>query len=289
MNEKNKEKILYLNNKQFINLILILFLNIAIFTLFFVLFSQVLKDMYQIWRWDGDNAHGLLVPFISGFLIWKKREELKRIEIKPSFIGLVVIVVSLILFGLFFKGGILVMTRLTLVSTFLGIVIFNYGIKIFYAFLFPLLFLTFMIPIPLSIIGLISFPLQLLMSKISAFIIGMFSIPVYREGNMLYFSETILEVAQICSGIRSLIAFVLLGVLFSYIIKCSNFKKLLLISSAIPLAFFVNIIRVSGTGILAHFFGNKIATGFLHDFSGIVVFIIGIILYMVLGKLIVDH
>ena len=142
-----------------------------------------------------------------------------------------------------------------------------------------------MVPAPVSIVGLVSFPLQLLATRISAFIIGdLFSIPVFREGNMLYFASVSLEVAEACSGIRSLVAYLMLGFLFAYLMNGSMRRRAILVLSTIPLAFFANLVRVTGTGILAHFFGSRVARGFLHEFSGMVVFAFWFILHLIFYK-----
>jgi len=151
---------------------------------------------------------------------------------------------------------------------------------------FPLGFLFFMIPVPDSLLNMVAFPLQLMATKISASLIQLCSIPVYREGNMLYFVQTQLEVAEACSGIRSVMALTMLSVIFAYTSSVNWWRRGILILSAIPIALLANILRVSGTGVLAHFFGDRVARGFLHEFSGLVVFLFGLaVLAFVAGVL----
>jgi len=102
---------------------------------------------------------------------------------------------------------------------------------------------------------------------------------------MLYFANTSLEVAEACSGIRSLVAYLMLGVLFAYLMNSSMKRRFILVFSAVPLAFFSNLVRVTTTGILAHFFGSRVARGFLHEFSGMAIFAFGFILLFVVYKL----
>jgi exosortase len=150
---------------------------------------------------------------------------------------------------------------------------------------FPLGFLVFMVPVPDSVLGMVSFPLQLLATKIAAGVIQFCSIPVYREGNMLYFVHTQLEVAEACSGIRSIMSLTMLSVIFAHLSGNGWWRKVLLIFSAIPIAMLANILRVSGTGILAHFFGDKVARGFLHEFSGVAIFVFGLLLLFLVFNL----
>jgi exosortase len=133
-----------------------------------------------------------------------------------------------------------------------------------------------MVPVPDTVLNLVAFPLQLMATKVSAGLINFCSIPVYREGNMLYFLQTQLEVAEACSGIRSIMSLTMLSVIFAYIATGSRWRQAMLVFSAIPIAMIANIVRVTGTGVLAHFFGDQVARGFLHEFSGIAVFLFGL-------------
>jgi len=257
--------------------------SILLFLLFIILYSPIFPGLYHLWIEDSNNSHGLLVPIISLVLIWKKRGKINWENLKSSNIGLFVLGVSLVFYFIGYAGGIGVLPRLTIVSTLIGLVIFNLGLNIFSRLAFPLLFLFFMVPVPVSIVLLVSFPLQLIATKISAFIISdLLSIPVFMEGNMLYFANASLEVAEACSGIRSLVAYLMLGFLFAYLMNGSIKRRSILVLSTVPLAFFANLMRVTVTGILAHFFGSKVARGFLHEFSGMAIFAFGFIILFVL-------
>ena len=179
--------------------------------------------------------------------------------------------------------------RAMIVFSLTGLVLFILGKKIFRLLLFPLFFLLFMVPVPVSIEGMVAFPLQLFATKISAGIIQFCSIPVLREGNMLYFVQTQLEVAEACSGIRSITSLTMLSMIFLYLMPAGWKTKAVIFLSAVPIAIIANIIRVSGTGILAHYFGDQVARGFLHEFSGMAVFIFGFALlfleYSLLNKI----
>lgn len=241
--------------------------------------------MFRIWIEHSNNSHGILVPFIFLVLIWNQRNKLNWEKIESSKTGIFIILFSLFMYIIGVAGAIEVLPRVSIVTTLAGLVIYHLGLRNFYKISFPFLFLFFMVPVPVSIITKVSLPLQLLVTKISASIIKLMSIPVYREGNMLYFANVSLEVAEACSGIRSLIAFFMLSSLFAYSSKGFLSKRLVILLSAVPLAFFVNLLRVTGTGILAHYFGGSVARGFLHEFSGIVVFWIGLVLLFIISKL----
>jgi len=263
-------------------------LGIFLFSIFLLLYSPILPGMYSVWMFNTNNSHGILVPLISLYLIFDKRKWLHLNDIETSPWGLALLVMSLLLYIVGIIGSVEILPRLTIVTTLMGLALYHLGRKIFAVLFFPLLFLFFMVPVPDSLIGVVAFPLQLLATKLSAQIINSLSIPVYREGNMLYFANASLEVAEACSGIRSLMSYLMLGTLFAYMVHGRFYKRILLVAVAIPLAFFANLLRVTGTGILAHFYGSSVARGFLHEFSGIVMFIFGFILlfllYTVLDK-----
>jgi exosortase len=260
---------------------------LLLFILWASIFFPVYPDLTSAWLGssNSDNSYGILVPFISLYFIWTKKEQLRLVEFTCSYSGLVILVVSLLIYLVSYVGGVVFLQRLMMVSSLISLVLFVCGKEIYRILAFPLLFLFFMLPIPESVVNLVSFPLQTYATIISSKIIQWCGIPVYREGHMLYFTQTQLEVAEACSGIRSISALLMLSVIFMH--QCNNNIKLktIIISSSIVIAFVANIMRVSGTGILAHFFGAGVARGFLHEFSGMAVFAVGFVMMFAEYKL----
>jgi exosortase len=252
---------------------------------FLLVFSPLLPELYDAWMTNSDDSHGALVPIISAYLIWQRRERLAQTPIAVGPWGGVLLAASLLVYVVAYAGSIAVASRLAMVGSLLGLVLFNLGPRRFALLAFPLCFLVFMVPVPISLYSLAAFPLQLFASKVSAGIISAMQIPVLREGNMLYFAQTQLEVAEACSGLRSITAFVMLSCLFAYIMQPNWLKRLGMVFSALPLALFANIVRVTGTGVLAHFIGGKAAEGFLHEFSGLAVFAFGFVLLFIVYRL----
>jgi len=253
--------------------------------LWFTVFYPILPQLVGAWLNHSNESHGMLVPVICLYLAWQKKDRLAEEKAQPSITGLWVLLASMVLYLAAFAGGVAVVSRLMIVTSLIGIVLFVYGRRIFKILAFPLLFAFFMVPVPESIIGMISLPLQLFATNISAFLIHAVNIPVYQEGNMLYFAQTQLEVAEACSGIRSVTALTMLSVLFVYLLEFTLWKKVVILLSAVPIALIANIVRVTGTGILAHFFGAQVARGFLHDFSGLAVFIFGLVVLFIEAKI----
>lgn len=245
------------------------------------LFWPIIPALWDVWMFDSNNSHGVLVPAIAAFLIWQRRREILWAEAQPSLWGLGLLGGSLLVYLVSLRAHIAVSANLAMVSSLAGLVWWNLGDRLFRQLLFPLAFLFFMVPVPVSIAGAVAFPLQLFATSASATAIGALGIPVLKEGTMLYFAKASLEVTEACSGIRSMLAYLTLGVLFVHLAgnTLGRVGKAILLVSTIPLALFVNILRISGTGVLATVFGGEVARGFLHDFSGLVVFAFGFLLF----------
>jgi len=244
-------------------------------TLWAAAFYPVYPELFSTWLNHPNNSHGILVPFISLYFFWEKRSRLSQAAPGSSIWGLIILIISMAFYIISLAGAVAFIARLMIVSSLAGLILFAAGKKIFKSVMFPVLYLFFMVPVPDSIISQVALPLQFFATTISAVIIKAMSIPVFQEGNMLYFAQTQLEVAEACSGIRSIASLTMLSVLFAYFSKPGKGKKVLLVASAVPIALLANIIRVTGTGILAHFYGDQMAQGFLHEFSGLAVFVFG--------------
>ena len=253
--------------------------------LWLLVIAPVVPSMVDTWFSHSDNSHAVLVPFISLYFAWSNRAELAETAKTGSFLGGLFLTLCLALFLISYVGGIAFGVRLMIVASLIGLLWTCWGWPCLRVLAFPLGFLFFMVPIPDTLLNMVSFPLQLQATNISTWVISLFSIPVYREGNMLYFVQTQLEVAEACSGIRSIVALTMLSVLLAYMSDAGWPKKAFLVVCAIPVALLANVLRVSGTGILAHFYGDKVARGFLHDFSGLVVFLFGLAVMFLLYRL----
>lgn len=250
--------------------------------LWLVAFCPIYPELVHDWLGHSDNSHAILVPFISLYFVWQKKSELQFTHIDGSAWGGIVLVTSLLAYCASYGGGLAFPARVAMITSLFGLIWFCLGSGFIRILAFPILFLFFMIPFPDSLMSLVTMPLQLLATRISANLIGNCSIPVYREGNMLYFVQTQLEVAEACSGIRSIMALTMLSFVFCRFSRGGWWGKILLVAAAIPIALLANIVRVTGTGILANYYGDKVAKGFLHEFSGIVIFVFGFALLFAL-------
>jgi len=244
-------------------------------------YRRVLADLVEAWITDGNYSHGFLVLPLALYFVWERRGRLGAAPLASSWRGLIVLGggLAMLLAGL--MGAELFVTRLSLIATIAGIILFLFGWQALRILAFPCAFLLLMIPLPAIIFNQIAFPLQLLASRAGELAISTAGIPVLREGNVLVLANTSLEVAEACSGIRSLVSLITLGVVYGYFIDQRAWVRTVIVASAIPVAILSNGARVAGTGIAAHWWGPSVAQGFLHEFSGWVVFLVAFV--MILG------
>jgi exosortase len=276
----------------------------------FAYFSVLRKLGYDWWT-DENYSHGLLIPLIIGYILWTERERLGRVTQRPSLLwGGLIVVFAMLSLWVGTAGAELYVQRMSLVLMLAGIAIYFWGWRFLRLLWVPLGLLILAIPIPAIIFNKIAFPLQLFASRCAVWAMRLFDIPVLRQGNVIELMpkgarETKkLEVVEACSGIRSLMTLVTLAVVFAYFtrprsddgdgsggnflsrIKSYGFwRSIILVVSAVPIAILTNALRVSGTGVLAHYYGTEVADGFFHSFSGWVVYIVAFLLLFAVGWL----
>jgi len=241
-----------------------------------LLFAPVILKLINVWMNQEDYSHGFFVIPIAIFIVWAKRDKLLDLSIKPLWIGFPIVVGGVFAYLVSFLVRFHTLTYLSMVAILFGLALFFGGWQLTKTLLLPIFFLLFMFPIPTAYYILITNPLKMMITEISTHMIYLMGIPVYREGNLLFVATTSLEVAEACSGIRSLYSYLMLGFLFAFMSR-KRLTKVILVASTFPLAILVNILRVSGTGILANYFGPEVAQGFFHEFAGFALFIFGFV------------
>jgi exosortase len=210
------------------------------------------------------------------FFAWERRRELIDAAYRPHPAGLILIAGSLLVLLAGLLGAELFLTRVSLVGLIGGIVLFVWGREHFRILFFPIAFLVLMVPLPSIIFNQIAFPLQLVASRAGETVIAAAGIPVLREGNVLHLPGRSLEVAEACSGIRSLVSLIMLGIVLGHFTDSGRWSRLVLALAAVPIAIIANATRVAGTGLLSHWVGPAAADGFFHSFSGWIVFLVAL-------------
>jgi len=253
---------------------------------FFILYLPILIDLVSDWYHDPNYGHGFLIIPVSAWLIWKKRAVLKTIPLETGKWGLPVTIASLALFILGTAGAEFFTTRVSMVGLLFGITLYMAGPRFVREIWFAFFFLLFMIPVPYIIYYSATFPLQLLGSKIAAGVLGVIGIPHLRQGNIIHLPDNYsLEVAEACSGLRSLVTLLALGALLSYLTLKTKWKAMTLFLATIPIAIAANIFRITITAIGAYGISRKIAEDFLHELSGTIVFMFSLICLLILSSI----
>ena len=254
---------------------------------FVILYYQVIANLVSDW-WNDDNySHGFLIIPIALYFVWERRTVLKEAEKKPSAWGLFVVAVSFAMLFAGILGSELFLPRVSMLGVLAGAILFLFGWDHLRILILPIAFLLLMIPIPAIIFNQIVFPLQLLASHFGESAIMICQIPVLREGNVLHLANTSLEVAEACSGIRSMITLLTMGIIYGYLFDSRIWVRIVMAAGTVPIAIIANGIRVAGTGVAAHFYGAEAAEGFSHTFSGWIIFIAALIMLFVLHRAII--
>ena len=246
--------------------------------LILMLYASVIRNLVAQWWTDADYSHGFFVPLFSSYILWHERERWTKTEIKPSNFGFVIILGAIGLLLLGSLGAELFTSRFSLLVLLAGMILFLAGWKMLRAVSFPLGYLMWMIPIPVIIYNQITFPLQLIASRLATAGLELARVPVLRDGNILIMSNYSLEVVEACSGIRSLMTLMALAVAYGYLASPRRWVRYVLAALMVPIAIVTNAIRIMGAGILAHRFGPAAAEGFLHEFSGWAIFLVALAL-----------
>jgi exosortase len=241
-----------------------------------LLYIPVLEDLVRLWWADQNYSHGFLIPLIDGYLIWGQKDTLTKVTVKPSGWGGLVLALGLFLLlvgrAVELAGGdrgALCIQGLSLILVCIGVVLLLLGKDVLLVLVFPITYLVFMIPLPGGVFTMVTLPLQSYAASVTTSTLQLVNIPALREGNLIYLPSVTLGVTEACSGIRSLLTLLAGAVALSYFACGRWWQHLLLVSSVVPIAILTNALRVTGTGLLAHFLGKEAAQGFFHGFSGL--------------------
>ena len=247
-------------------------------------YLPVLYHMMLHWREVDDYSHGFLIAPLALYFAWERRSRLRGLPIDGSWWGIVPLGLGVTALTIGRLGVELTSMRTGFVLTLIGLIILLLGRKVFEVLAFPLLFLFLMVPLPQSLVNVVAFPLQLMAANAAVEALHLLDVPALLEGNIIHLAHSELFVAQACSGLRSLMALLTLGIVFAYFVQRGTVNRAIIVISTIPIAIFVNAIRVALTGILAHAYGEEAATGIIHDFQGLITFFFAFVMLLIEAK-----
>ncbi|MGA2960227.1 MAG: exosortase/archaeosortase family protein [Candidatus Korobacteraceae bacterium] len=254
-----------------------LLLGVAVLLLYFPVLRVLARQC-----WDDPNySHGFLVPLFCAYVLWERRRELSEVTPKPTSAGLVVLLGSIVVLFLGSLGAELFLARVSLLGVIIGLLLFLHGWAMVKKMVFPLSALLLMIPIPGVIYYQLVFPLQLLASELAAAALqASHLVPVFREGNVLVLPGVRLEVAEACSGIRSLMSLLTIAVIYGYLSETKTWARWLLCLLIVPIAVLSNSARVFFAAIGSQYIGMSAVEGVSHFLAGIFLFLVAIMMLM---------
>lgn len=263
------------------------------------LYAGVLAKLGRDWWTDENYSHGLLVPLVIAFIVWLEFDELEKTTRRPGLLAggaLVAVALAMLLGGTL--GAELFVQRVSLVLMLAGVVVYFFGARLVGLLIVPFVLLLLAIPIPQIVFNRIAFLLQIYASQIAVWGIRLFDIPTVRKGNVFEIlpqgatQVVALEVVEACSGIRSLMTLVTLGLILAYFTRDRRsftggglramlgnpdvWRAALLMLSAIPIAVLTNAARVTATGVLTYYHGRQATEGTLHDALGWAVYVVAL-------------
>jgi exosortase len=239
---------------------------------------KLVTDWYEL----PDFSHGFLIPFFAVYLLWDKRRELQDTAIAPSWAGVWLVALGLFVLLLGVFGADLFLQRVSFILLAAGLLWTLLGRAMLGQLKFVLFVLLLAIPLPTILFNQITFPLQLLASRLASALLPLAGVPVLREGNVIQLPAMQLEVAEACSGIRSLMSLFTVAVIYGYFLEHVTWRRVVLVLSALPIAVAANAARIFGTGLCVQYWDPQKAMGFFHEFSGWLMFLVSLCcLYLV--------
>ncbi len=257
---------------------------IWLYALLAIFFLPVLIDLVKDWYADPNYSHGFLIIPIALFIFFKFHKNMTY-PTKANIWGIVTLLFGLAMLILGSAAAEFFTVRVSLVVCIGGIGLLLLGWKNFRQTWFVFFLLLFMIPIPGIIYYSATMPMQLLSSKVAFGLLQLVGIPAMRAGNIINLPNYSLEVAEACSGLRSLVTLLALGAIYARFTLPGVWRPALLFIITVPIAICANIFRIFITGVGAHLISPKVAESFLHEISGIMVFLIALVMMIFVGKL----
>ena len=260
-------------------------LGVLTFTLFLAAYLPALRLLFGIYVNSEEYSHAFMTLPIIFYMVWTRKEKLLPVSDKYTLygFGLAFLSTTFYLFSLLTQVQSLIF--LSLILTIFGTTIYLYGFHAIGTLFTPFVLLLLLIPVPEQLYTQLTFPLQLLVSQSSELLIRLLDIPLLRQGNVMHLPNRSFEVVEACSGLRSIITLLNLSVIMGYFMLRRNGSKTLLFAASIPIAIFVNIVRIVSMILAYHYFQLNLTEGSPHTISGLLVFGLAIFIFFLLQRM----
>jgi len=252
----------------------LLFTSALVVALLGYMYAESLAYLFSRWLGTEDYSHGMFVPLISGYLVWRSRHRLSQAAKENSWWGIAVMALGLMLYVVGELSTLFVILHISLWVILVGLTVALLGVRGATIIAFPLGYLLTAIPLPMFFYANLSSQLQLWSSSLGVGCLQLVGVMAYREGNVIDLGPVQLQVVEACSGVRYLLPLTALALLCSYLFKDKMWKRVVLVLSSIPISIMLNGFRIGVIGVLVEFYGRGAAEGFYHLFEGWVIFMV---------------
>ena len=243
-----------------------------------ITFHSALSELVRRWSVQEEYSHGFLIPIVAAWLIWTRRRILLASFGPPSWVGVLLILLAMFMHLIGVLSAIFILSQLAFIVVLLGITLAVGGFSLLRSAFFPIMFLTFAIPLPYFVDANLSLSLQLISSQLGVFFIRLFGIPVYLDGNLIDLGNYKLQVVDACSGLRYLFPLFSLSFLAAYLFNAPVWQRALILLSSIPITVAMNGFRIGIVGLTMDRWGPRMADGALHFFEGWIIFVASAVL-----------
>lgn len=239
-----------------------------------IAFSGPLAELVNRWTRQEEYGHGFLIPLITLWLLWSRREMLAQSIGKPTWAGPAVVLLAIGLHVLAELSAIYFISQLAFILLLIGLVLACGGLPLLSATILPISLLVFAIPPPYFVESLLTWRLQLVSSELGVLLIRAFHIPVFLEGNVIDLGNYKVQVVEACSGLRYLYPLLCISFLTAYLFRAPLWQRAIVFLSAVPITIVMNSLRIGLVAILVNSFGTQMADGAIHFFEGWVIFLL---------------
>lgn len=246
------------------------------------LYAGTMAGLVTEWMASPDASYGIILLAVSLLIAWRRRRMFVQAAnaAARAHAGFVVLLIGLCLYLAGLLGADLFLSRISFIAVLAGGLWFVAGARAVRIMAVPLLFLLIAIPLPALVVNTITLPLQLAASHIAESSLAAVGVPVFRDGNVLTLPSTTLEVAEACSGLRSLVSLGAIGIVLAWATDGSSWRRGSLVLLTVPIAILMNGLRIAATGIACETWGPQIASGGWHSFTGWITFVASMFVLM---------